>query len=189
MGVFEDVSQFLEKRIDEFLKNNPHLELQALDDKLRDQGRETDRLLAELMTSEQAQESKILAMAQDVKRWDERIKKAQTANRQDLVGPAQQHLAGLMREGNQLWGQMELIKDRIKQTRDLSQKIKVRRQEVKQKLQEAQAAQRAAKAQTTSSSWADTVIAADKRNDPLEKKFSQWEADEELQRMKRNMKK
>jgi uncharacterized protein (TIGR04376 family) len=191
MGLFEDVSQFLEKRIDEFLKNNPHLELQALDDKLRDQANETDRLLAELKASEQRNQTQILATAQDVKRWDDRIQKAKAANRQDLVGPAQNHLAGLIREGNQLWGQMELIRDRIKQTQDLAQKIKVRRQEIKQKLQEAQAAQRTAKAQasqTTGSSWADTVIAGDKRNDPLEKQFAQWEADEELQRMKRNVK-
>lgn len=83
---------------------------------------------------------------------------------------------------------MELIKDRIKQTRDLAQKIKVRRQEVKQKLEEAQVAAKAAKVKTSSSSWADTVIAGDKRNDPLEKQFAKWEADEELQRMKRNMK-
>jgi uncharacterized protein (TIGR04376 family) len=188
MGLFDDVSQFLEKRIDEFLKNNPHLELQALDDKLRDQAKETDRLLAELMASEQRNQTQILATAQDVKRWDDRINKAKAANRQDLVGPAQNHLAGLIREGNQLWGQMELIKDRIKQTQDLAQKIKVRRQEVQQNLQEAQEAQRSAKTQASSSSWADTVIAADNRNDPLEKQFARWEADEELQRMKRNVK-
>ena len=30
MGVFDDVSRFLEDRLEEFLKNNPHLELQAL---------------------------------------------------------------------------------------------------------------------------------------------------------------
>lgn len=85
MGLFDDVSQFLEKRIDDFLKNNPHLELQALDDKLRDQAKETDRLLAELMASEQRNQTQILATAQDVKRWDDRIQKAKAANRQDLV--------------------------------------------------------------------------------------------------------
>ncbi len=194
MGLFEDVSQFLERRIDEFLKNNPHLELQALDDKLREQLQESDRLLKDLKAREMLNEGKILEIAQDVKRWDERIRKAQAANRVDLIEPAQQHLAGLMREGNQLWGQMELIKERVKQTQDLAEKIKVQRKEVQQKILLAQQAQKAAAAQANAQrtaaprmSWADQVLAGEKRNDPLEKKFATWEAEEEIARMKREM--
>ena len=48
MGLFDDVSKFLETQIDEFQKNNPHLELQALDEKLAEQQRESDRMLSDL---------------------------------------------------------------------------------------------------------------------------------------------
>jgi uncharacterized protein (TIGR04376 family) len=195
MGLFEDVSQFLERRIDEFLKNNPHLELQALDDKLREQLQESDRLLKDLKAREMLNEGKILEIAQEVKRWDERIGRAKAANRLDLMEPAQNHLAGLMREGNQLWGQMELIKERVKQTQDLAEKIKVQRRELQQRILLAQQAQKSAAAQANAQrtaaaprmSWADEVLAGEKRNDPLEKKFASWEAEEEIARMKREM--
>ena len=64
MGLFDDVSQFLETRIDEFLKNNPHLELQALDEKLFEQERESDRLIVDLKSRLQGVESQIRTTAQ-----------------------------------------------------------------------------------------------------------------------------
>ncbi|MGL4503833.1 MAG: TIGR04376 family protein, partial [Planktothrix sp.] len=47
MGLFEDFSRFFETRLDEFLKDNPHLELQALEEQLREQEEDTLRLIAE----------------------------------------------------------------------------------------------------------------------------------------------
>ena len=135
MGLFDDVSQFLETRIDEFLKNNPHLELQALDEKLFEQERESDRLIVDLKSRLQGVESQIRTTAQEIKLWHTRIEKAKTARRLDLVKPAQDHEAKLLREGNQLWGQMELLRDRITQSEDLCQKIKTSRQELKVKLE------------------------------------------------------
>ena len=35
MGLFDDLSRFLENRLEEFLRNNPHLELEALLEQLR----------------------------------------------------------------------------------------------------------------------------------------------------------
>ncbi len=58
MGLFEDLSRFLEDRLDEFLRENPHLELQALEDKLRDQEEEALRLLADLRLRENASRTK-----------------------------------------------------------------------------------------------------------------------------------
>ena len=69
MGLFDDVSQFLETRIDEFLKNNPHLELQALDEKLFEQERESDRLIVDLKSRLQGVESQIRTTAQEIKLW------------------------------------------------------------------------------------------------------------------------
>ena len=54
MGLFEDLSQFLETRLEEFLAAHPHLELQAIEEQLREQEEDTLRLIANL----QAQEKK-----------------------------------------------------------------------------------------------------------------------------------
>jgi uncharacterized protein (TIGR04376 family) len=192
MGLFDDVSQFLETRIDEFLKNNPHLELQALDEKLFEQERETDRLLTDLKSRLQGVESQIRITAQDIKLWHTRIEKAKAARRLDLVRPAEEHEAKLLREGNQLWGQMELLRDRITQTEELYLKIKTNRQELKAKLEEVRAQRQATNPTSTSSganpwvgSW--STQAAPSSSDPLDREFAKWEAEEELQRLKRNM--
>jgi uncharacterized protein (TIGR04376 family) len=69
MGLFEDFSKFLETRLEEFLRNNPHLELQALEEKLREQEAETIRLIADLRIREKKLEGEILATAQEIQRW------------------------------------------------------------------------------------------------------------------------
>jgi uncharacterized protein (TIGR04376 family) len=189
MGLFDDVSQFLENRIDEFLKNNPHLELQALDEKLREQEVETMRLIADLKTRQTSVEQQIITTAEEIKRWHVRIEKAKAAGRKDLVEPAQAHEAQLLRQGNQHWGHMEVLRDRLHQTQTVQQKIHQQRQALKTKIAQAKAAQTQAQSAAQSpwnSAWS-TAAVPPRAMDPLETSFAQWEADEELQQMKRNM--
>ena len=89
MSVFDDVNRFLEKQLEEFLRVNPHLELQVLADNLREQDVKTTKLLAELEAEEQRQQDAILATAKEIQRWHARIKKAEGAGRQDLVNSGQ----------------------------------------------------------------------------------------------------
>lgn len=197
MGLFEDFSRFLETRLEEFLRNNPHLELQALDEQLREQEADTLRLIGDLQRQEKNTEASILNTAQEVQRWHIRIEKAKKAQRWDLVKPAEEREAALLREGNQLWGQMTGIKDRIQQTKELYQRIQTRRKEVKAKLQEAAEAARAAQAAQASSwstNWnpsADYGTSSSRSTaqaaDPLEAQFRRWEMEDELNEMKRNM--
>ena len=139
MGLFEDLSSFLEMRLEEFMRNNPQLELQALEETLQEQEEETLRLLADLKVREKKLQDEILATAQDIQRWHQRIEKAKAAQRLDLVAPAEAHEAALLRQGNQLWAQMELLKQRMQQTVELQQQIQIRRREVKAQVAEAQA--------------------------------------------------
>lgn len=192
MGLFEDLSSFLEGRLEEFLQNNPHLELQALAEKLREQEEETLRLIADLKRREKQLQDEILETAQEVQRWHVRVDKAKAANRFDLAQPAEEREAALLRQGNQLWGQMELLKDRINQTTELYRQVQLKRKEVQQKAAaaEAQAAQARVQAdqpwQTTGwnqSSYGTWRTAAD----PLEQSFRRWEMDEELENLKRQM--
>ncbi len=81
MGLFEDFSRFLETRLEEFLKDNPHLELQALEEQLREQEEDTLRLIADLSREEKKLQAEILAVAQDVQKWHQWVQKAQAANR------------------------------------------------------------------------------------------------------------
>jgi uncharacterized protein (TIGR04376 family) len=195
MSVFDDVNKFLEDRLDEFLKNNPHLEMQALEDKLRDQEEEVIRLLADLRIKEKRLEKEVIETAQDVQRWHERVEKAKHANRMDLAKPAEEREAALLRQGNQLWGQLEMVKQRIQQTHDLQQQIQIKRKEVQAQVAQA-FAQRTAQSVNAAGSEAERQwqtmgwnqgYSIPKSADPLEQAFRKWETDEELDQLKRNM--
>lgn len=190
MGLFDDLSKFLEHRLEEFLRNNPHLELEALLEQLRQQEEDTLKLIADLKLQEKRSQDEILSTAQEIQRWHIRVQKAKNAGRQDLVTPAQEREAALLREGNQRWGQMQGLKERIAQSQELLRKIQIRRQEVQAKAREAQTA-RAQQAQTQqrfkTEGWWNPTSSYTSGLDDLEEKFRRWETQDELEQMKRNM--
>ncbi|GFE69464.1 TIGR04376 family protein [Chroococcus sp. FPU101] len=187
MGLFDDVSRLLEQQLDEFLKNNPHLELQALLDQVEEQERDTTQLISSLQNEQQRLETEILAIAEDIQKWHTRINKAQNANRLDLAQAAQEREAALLRQGNQLWGRMEGTKKRLTEAQELFKQIQLQKKELKTKQ---------ANTQTTANSntraWAEQSYSTNryqKETDPLEKEFQQWDMDEELERLKKELKK
>lgn len=190
MGLFDDLNKFLENRLEEFLRNNPHLELQALEEQLREQEKDTLRLIVDLQGQQKNLQDAILAIAQDIQRWHARVEKANASGRQDLAQGAQQREATLLREGNQHWGQMEGVKQRIAKAKEMLKQIETRRQEVKAKAKEVEAARASSKAgeRAETSGWNQTINRNPKGSkDPLEENFQRWEMDEELNQIKRNL--
>ncbi len=191
MGLFDDINQFLEERLDEFLRNNPHLEFQAIEEQLREQERDTAKLIAKLQLEEKSLQSQILETAENIQTWHKRIGKAEAAKRQDLVDAAREREAELLRQGNQVWGQMEGVKQRIVQAQELLKKVKQKRQEMKTQSTQAKTSASANNYSSDTVGW-DRGANGSQYNrsaDPLEAEFQKWEVDEELERIKRNMKK
>ncbi|WP_414623605.1 TIGR04376 family protein [Calothrix sp. CCY 0018] len=192
MGLFDDLSKFLESRLEEFLRNNPHLELDALSEQLREQEEDTLKLIADLQLQEKRKQDEVLSTAQEIQRWHMRVQKAKNAGREDLAAKAQEREAALLRQGNQLWGQMQGVKERITQAKDLYKQIQQRRQEVQAKATQAQAARTKAQAQQrieTDAGWwsANSNYPNSSKYDDLEEKFLRWETEAELEEMKRKM--
>ena len=189
MGLFDDFNRFLETRLEEFLRSNPHLELQAIEEQLKEQEEDTLRLILDIQKQEKTLQAEILSAAQEIQRWNDRANKASSAQRLDLAQAAQERQAALLRQGNQRWGQMQGCKERIEKAKELYRQIQVRRKEVR-----AKAAEAATRTTTkTEQNW-DTKGWNQSSNyrsftaaDPLEEKFQRWEADEELDQMKRNI--
>jgi uncharacterized protein (TIGR04376 family) len=189
MGLFDDFSRFLETRLEEFLRSNPHLELQAIEEQLKEQEEDTLRLILDIQKQEKQLQAEILSAAQEIQRWNDRINKAKAAQRLDLAQAAQERQAALLRQGNQRWGQMQGCKERIEKAKELYRQIQLRRKEVR-----AKAAESATRTTTkTEQNWdtkgwnQSSTYNSFNAADPLEEKFQRWEADEELDRMKRNM--
>ncbi len=189
MGLLEDMKRFLESQIDDFLSKNPHLELQVIEDQLAQQESDTVELIVELRSQERQTEQEILNTAQEIKNWYDRVQKATAAGRADLANAAQERVDALLPQGNQLWGKMQGFKERTAKAQELLQTIKQRRTEVKAKTLAAQAARSQAQTATNYSSWGSVsdYTSASNSADPLEAKFRQWEANEELESLKRNL--
>jgi uncharacterized protein (TIGR04376 family) len=189
MTLLEDMKRFLESQIDDFLSKNPHLELQVIEDQLAQQETDTLQLIGELKLQEQQVEQEILNTAQDIKNWYDRVQKATAANRTDLATAAQDRVNALLPQGNQLWGKMQGLKERKAKAQELLQTIKSRRTEVKAKSAAAQTARTQAATNTSNSSWGSVNSYTSDSNfaDPLDAQFRRWEADEELEHLKRNL--
>ena len=191
MGLLEDMKQFLESQIDDFLSKNPHLELQVIEQQLAQQETDTVELIVSLQSQAKQTEREILNTAQEIKNWYDRVQKATTAGRSDLATAAQERVNALLPQGNQLWGKMQGFKERTAKAQELLQTIKQRRIEVKAKSAAAQAARTQAEASSNTSSWGsvNSYTSTSDFADPLDAQFRRWEADEELENLKRNLSK
>jgi uncharacterized protein (TIGR04376 family) len=189
VGLFDDLSRFLENRLEEFLRSNPHLELEALLEQLREQEEDTLKLVADLRLQEKRSQEEILSTAQEIQRWHIRVQKAKASGREDLATAAAEREAALLREGNQRWGHMQGLKERITQSQELLRKIQQRRQEVQAKAAEAQTvpAQAQAQQRLETNSWSNQTSSYSSGFDDLEEKFRSWETQDELEQMKRNL--
>lgn len=189
MGLFDDIGKFLEDRLDEFLQDNPHLELQAIEDQLREQEEDTRRLIVSLQRQEQQIQDEILAIAKDIELWHKRVSKAESANKPDLAQAAKEREATLLRQGNQKWGQMEGVKQNLVKAKELLQQTQAKRKEVQAKAAEVARSQAQTPRSSSTSGWekAGTYRSTTTGHDPLDDRFRQWEMDEEIEQMKRNM--
>jgi uncharacterized protein (TIGR04376 family) len=188
MGLFDDFGRFIETQLDDYLKKNPHLELYVLEEKLRDQEQETLTLITDLKRQETQLQEEILALAREIQLWHVRIAKAKAAGRTDLTQPAEEHEASLLRQGNQRWGQMEVLKVRIQQTQELHLKIQTRRKEVEKQAAQTQTTRTPTSAQAAATTaWTQMPSANTSQVNDLNKQFQQWEAQEELEQLKRNL--
>lgn len=182
---------FLEERLEEFLKENPHLELLALEEQINEQKQDTIKLISQLELTQKRLQDEILAVATEIQSWHSRISKAQSAGRLDLAHAAQEREAALLRQGNQLWGQMEASKQQIIQAKELLRKIEQRQKEIKVKKQEIQSSQ---KQSNPPSSWDTTgwnqgynYQQSNSGYDDLDAKFQEWELNEEIEKIKRKL--
>lgn len=204
MGLLDDLNQFLEDRLEEFLRNNPQLELQALLEQLREQEKDTIRLIFDLQREEQKLQEDILNVAREIQLWHSRAAKAKASGRMDLAQAATNREEDLLREGNQRWGQMQGCRERILQTKELQRQIQQRSAEVQVKVQAAQAQREQAQSKeqyrstpgtsTQQSPWSEPM--GDSSTDPrstssdpaqLDAVFEKWEMEMELEELKRNL--
>lgn len=174
MGAWEDFSRFLEDRLDEFLESNPRLKLLVLLENVRQQETEAEGRLRKIEADIEQLQGEIVAVARDVQKWQERVKQAQASGRTDLAQGAKERSDELLRRGNELWGQMTVLRQQLQQTQVLHDRIRDKRRELEAHMATQQAEAATSRPQSTPGSQED-----------LEARFHEWELDQEIQKLKR----
>ncbi|MEN9206296.1 MAG: TIGR04376 family protein [Thermostichales cyanobacterium DRC_bins_46] len=173
MGLFDALGsfgQFLETKLDEFLRAHPELELQILADQVDQQYAEALNLL---------KNKQILELAEEIKTWHGRVEKAKQAKRPDLATQAQAVEDRLLQQGNTLWAAMKAAAQRQVDTRQLLQQIEGKREEIKRRQQELWRQQ----AQSTPEPWGSPR--GDQQWQELERQFRELELQLELDELRR----
>ena len=93
----------LDQRLAAFLRSNPVQEQLFRDQHQRDRIRALMRQRQQLSEEATEHRRQLLALAAEVKDWNDRIERARRAGAMDLAGRADQHRSGLMEQGRQLW--------------------------------------------------------------------------------------
>ncbi|MFS8856834.1 TIGR04376 family protein [Synechococcus sp. H55.7] len=185
MKFIEDIIRFLETRLEEFLRAHPEIELQALDEQLRQQEEETRRLLQESRAQKQALSEALAKLGEEIKTWHFRIEKAEQANRPDLAEGARRREAELLQQGSRLFNQGKSLEEKIRQLEALLPQIAQRRQEVQTKLQEVKAAQAKTAAERVSP-W-EKLFEEDKLEEEFRRLEMRLAVDKELDDMKKKV--
>jgi uncharacterized protein (TIGR04376 family) len=174
---------FLETRLEEFLKNNPQWELEALAEQLQEQEEDALKLIYQLQLEEQNLQQEILNLAEEIQTWHRRINIAKNAGDLELVKGAEEREAALLHKGNQIWGKMTGAKERIEQTKNIYKQVQIKRKEVLAEIQKIKQSQvnNSYSAWTTDNNYGKYGT----ENDILEQKFKELEINQELEKLKR----
>lgn len=192
MSIFDNFTTFLESKLDEFLQNNPQLNLTILAQEIKQEKQDTIKLISQLESQQKKLQNEILKLVQDIKIWCERIEKAEKAKRIDLAQEAEQRKNLLLSQGNIAWQEMEKVKAKIANSKQKMINIEKKEREINLKIQELEKTkyQREHNSKTsTDSSYSNNSYYNfnEKKYDDLEKKFRDWEVSMELEEMKRKM--
>ena len=104
---WEQLEARLEQQLDAFLRANP-----AQESRLRDQEQQEQRQASQRHAQQRRQQAErlraeLLSLADEIRRWHERVERARAAGATDLAQRAQQHLDQLMERGRQRWQELE----------------------------------------------------------------------------------
>ena len=154
---FDDLEARLNQQLEAFLEANPAQQARLEQQEARDRQEQLGRQRLALQQQAQQQRQALLELAAEIRQWQGRSAKARQAGAHDLAGRADEHHNTLMLQGRQRWQQLAELGARFAQ--------------VEAGLQQLQTSQPSA-----STSSAATSVEAE---------WAAFEAEQELQQLKR----
>ena len=103
----------LDETLDGFLKANPQQEALLAEQAARERQQRLRRDRVTLKTEAELQRQGLLRLAEDIRSWQERVKRARGAGALDLAGRAEAHIATLMEQGRARWQTLAELGERF----------------------------------------------------------------------------
>lgn len=103
----------LDATLEGFLKANPQQESLLGDQEARDRKRQLQRDRITLKAEAELQRQGLLRLAEDIRSWQARVKRAQQVGADDLAGRAETHVATLMEQGRARWQTLAELGERF----------------------------------------------------------------------------
>ena len=167
---FSQLERQLEQQLESFLRANPAQEQLLRQQEQRERLQRLRRRRLELQTSAERGRAELLQLAGEIRQWQERVQRARTAGADTLAERAEGHLAELMARGRDRWQALGQLGDDYRQLEaELSD-----------------LASSGAQAPAASGDNQAAAAAARETDGPedLEKAWSRFEAEEELERLR-----
>jgi hercynine metabolism protein len=99
----EELEERLEHHLESFLRANPEQEQLLAEQESRDRQQRLLRERRRLRDEAEQQRQALLALAGEIRRWQERVQRARRAGADDLAVRAEAHVASLMDRGRDRW--------------------------------------------------------------------------------------
>ena len=112
---FDDLEARLNQQLDAFLQANPAQQTRLEQQEARERQQQLGRTRQQLQLQAEQQRQGLLALAAEIRQWQQRSSKARDAGAMALAERAEAHLASLMLQGRQRWQQLSELGARFAQ--------------------------------------------------------------------------
>ena len=169
---FEQLEAKLEQQLEAFLRANPAQEALLQEQEQQDRARNWRERRLALQQQAEGLRAELLELAAEISRWQERVNRARQAGAADLAERAEAHRNGLMEKGRQRWQVLVALGEALA--------------ELEAGLQQEAAATGAAQGagQGTRESG-DSPGSQPTQTDDLDAAWARFEADQELEQLRR----
>jgi hercynine metabolism protein len=164
---FEQLEARLEQQLEAFLNANPHQQSLLDREELQERERRLRRREHQLQQQAIDQRNRLLALANDISTWQQRVERAHGAQAPELASKAQAHVDQLMGQG----------RDRWKALAELGEEFRRLRKELEELGQQPKGGSGGVK---------EEPAEANGRGVDLERDWAEFETQQELERLRRN---
>jgi hercynine metabolism protein len=103
MSWLDDLESRLDSHLEAFLRSSPAQEALLAEQERQDRLSQLRRQRLELQQQAEQQRQELLQLAMEIRQWQERVERARKATATELANRAESHIAGLMEQGRLRW--------------------------------------------------------------------------------------